>query len=72
MGVEEAGEVSFRRAGRRTQRTLRWAIAYKYPPEEVTTKLLDKETLRRQDLEGIFEGIEPRAAFDVYPTEDDD
>ena len=24
-----------------TSRALRWAIAYKYPPEEVTTSLLD-------------------------------
>lgn len=33
--------------------------------------LLEKETLRRPDLEGIFEGIEPREAFDVFPNEDD-
>ena len=32
--------------------------------------LLEKETLRRPDLEGIFEGIEPREAFDVFPNED--
>jgi len=33
--------------------------------------LLEKETLRRPDLERIFDGIEPREAFDVFPGEDD-
>ena len=33
--------------------------------------LLEKETLRRPDLEGIFEGIEPREAFEVFPNEDE-
>lgn len=39
--------------------------------DKLAEMLLDKETLRRPDLEGIFEGIEPRAAFDVFPNEDD-
>ena len=32
---------------------------------------MEKETLRRPDLERIFDGIEPREAFDVFPGEDD-
>ncbi|HDM2782576.1 TPA: hypothetical protein PZN16_003035, partial [Staphylococcus aureus] len=33
--------------------------------------LLEKETLRRPDLESIFDGIVPRDAYDVFPGEDD-
>ncbi|HIX78822.1 MAG TPA: cell division protein FtsH, partial [Candidatus Corynebacterium faecipullorum] len=39
--------------------------------DKLAEMLLEKETLRRPDLEGIFEGIEPREAFDVFPNEDD-
>ena len=39
--------------------------------DKLAEMLLEKETLRRPDLEGIFEGIEPREAFDVFPHEDD-
>ena len=38
--------------------------------DKLAEMLLEKETLRRPDLEGIFEGIEPREAFDVFPNED--
>ncbi|WIM70684.1 ATP-dependent zinc metalloprotease FtsH [Corynebacterium suedekumii] len=38
--------------------------------DTLATKLLEKETLRRPDLEQIFDGIEPRAAEDVFPGED--
>ena len=36
-------EVDLQRALGSTSSAPRWAIAYKYPPEEVTTKLLDIE-----------------------------
>ncbi|WP_304324881.1 ATP-dependent zinc metalloprotease FtsH [Corynebacterium frankenforstense] len=38
--------------------------------DRLAEKLLEKETLRRPDLENIFAGIEPRAAEDVFPGED--
>ena len=33
-------------------------------------KLLEKETLRRPDLEAIFEGIEPKEIRDIFPDQD--
>jgi DNA ligase (NAD+) len=39
--VVKVDEVSVQRALGATSRAPRWAIAFKYPPEEVTTKLLD-------------------------------
>ena len=39
--VVKVDEVSVQRRLGTTSRAPRWAIAYKYPPEEVTTKLLD-------------------------------
>lgn len=39
--VVKVDEMSFHRRLGTTSRAPRWAIAYKYPPEEVTTKLLD-------------------------------
>ncbi len=39
--VVKVDEVPVQRALGSTSRAPRWAIAYKYPPEEVTTKLLD-------------------------------
>ncbi|MGB3256511.1 MAG: NAD-dependent DNA ligase LigA [Ornithinimicrobium sp.] len=39
--VVKVDEVSVQRALGSTSRAPRWAIAFKYPPEEVTTKLLD-------------------------------
>ena len=38
--------------------------------DKLAEALLEKETLRRPDLERIFDGIEPREAFDVFPGED--
>ncbi|AKE39947.1 ATP-dependent zinc metalloprotease FtsH [Corynebacterium camporealensis] len=38
--------------------------------DKLAEMLLEKETLRRPDLEGIFEGIVPREAEDVFPDED--
>lgn len=34
-------------------------------------KLLEKETLRRPDLEILFEGIEPREALPIFPDQDE-
>ena len=39
--VVKVDEISLQRRLGATSRAPRWAIAYKYPPEEVTTKLLD-------------------------------
>src|SRR5699024_1564388 len=39
--VVKVDEISVQRTLGSTSRAPRWAIAYKYPPEEVTTKLLD-------------------------------
>jgi len=39
--VVKVDEVAFQRRLGSTSRAPRWAIAFKYPPEEVTTKLLD-------------------------------
>ncbi|MBA2574005.1 MAG: NAD-dependent DNA ligase LigA [Nocardioidaceae bacterium] len=41
--VIKVDQVSLQRRLGSTSRAPRWAIAYKYPPEEVTTKLLDIE-----------------------------
>ncbi|MBA2444689.1 MAG: NAD-dependent DNA ligase LigA [Nocardioidaceae bacterium] len=41
--VVKVDQVSLQRRLGSTSRAPRWAIAYKYPPEEVTTKLLDIE-----------------------------
>ncbi|MDO4929343.1 MAG: ATP-dependent zinc metalloprotease FtsH [Corynebacterium sp.] len=37
--------------------------------DTLAAKLLEKETLRRPDLEALFEGIEPRALGEVFPEE---
>ncbi|QGU01254.1 ATP-dependent zinc metalloprotease FtsH [Corynebacterium kalinowskii] len=37
--------------------------------DSLAEKLLEKETLRRPDLEVIFEGLEPRDALEVFPGE---
>lgn len=39
--------------------------------DKLAEKLLEKETLRRPDLEALFEGIEPREVGDVFPNEND-
>ena len=39
--VVKVDEVALQRRLGSTSRAPRWAIAYKYPPEEATTKLLD-------------------------------
>ncbi|RNE49887.1 ATP-dependent zinc metalloprotease FtsH [Corynebacterium alimapuense] len=39
--------------------------------DRLAEKLLEKETLRRPDLEVLFDGIEPREAHDVFPGEND-
>ncbi|MGV0418153.1 ATP-dependent zinc metalloprotease FtsH [Corynebacterium segmentosum] len=39
--------------------------------DKLAEALLEKETLRRPDLESIFDGIVPRDAYDVFPGEDD-
>ncbi|QDZ41975.1 ATP-dependent zinc metalloprotease FtsH [Corynebacterium sp. sy039] len=38
--------------------------------DKLAEKLLEKETLRRPDLEALFEGITPREVGDVFPDED--
>ncbi len=38
--------------------------------DKLVELLLEKETLRRPDLEGVFDGIEPEAAEEVFPGED--
>ena len=40
--------------------------------DKLAEKLLEKETLRRPDLEAIFDGIEPREIIDVFPNQDVD
>lgn len=40
--------------------------------DTLASKLLEKETLRRPDLEAIFQGIQPRAITDVFPDQDQD
>ncbi|MGJ4050655.1 ATP-dependent zinc metalloprotease FtsH [Corynebacterium macclintockiae] len=38
--------------------------------DTLASKLLEKETLRRPDLEAIFEGIETREVSDIFPMQD--
>lgn len=38
--------------------------------DTLASKLLEKETLRRPDLESIFEGIETREVSDIFPMQD--
>ncbi|MDY3127608.1 MAG: ATP-dependent zinc metalloprotease FtsH [Corynebacterium sp.] len=38
--------------------------------DKLVEALLEKETLRRPDIEAIFAGIEPRESFEVFPNED--
>ncbi|WBT08415.1 ATP-dependent zinc metalloprotease FtsH [Corynebacterium sp. SCR221107] len=38
--------------------------------DKLAEKLLEKETLRRPDLEALFEGITPREVGEVFPGED--
>lgn len=40
--------------------------------DTLAEKLLEKETLRRPDLEAIFDGIEPREIADIFPDQDVD
>jgi DNA ligase (NAD+) len=42
--VVKVDQIAFQRALGSTSRAPRWAIAFKYPPEEVTTKLIDIRT----------------------------
>ncbi|MCS4490240.1 ATP-dependent zinc metalloprotease FtsH [Corynebacterium sp. ES2794-CONJ1] len=39
--------------------------------DKLAEKLLEKETLRRPDLEALFSGITPRDVGEVFPGEDD-
>ena len=39
--------------------------------DKLVELLLEKETLRRPDLEGVFDGIVPRESFDVFEGEDE-
>jgi hypothetical protein len=39
--VVKVDQIALQRQLGPTSRALRWAIAYKYPPEKVTTRLLD-------------------------------
>ena len=38
--------------------------------DTLASKLLEKETLRRPDLEAIFEGIDTREVADIFPMQD--
>ncbi|WP_035010983.1 ATP-dependent zinc metalloprotease FtsH [Corynebacterium jeikeium] len=38
--------------------------------DTLASKLLEKETLRRPDLEAIFEGIDTREVSDIFPMQD--
>ena len=38
--------------------------------DKLAEKLLEKETLRRPDLEALFDGLQPRPVGDVFPNED--
>lgn len=38
--------------------------------DKLAEKLLEKETLRRPDLEALFDGLDPRPVGDVFPNED--
>ncbi|HIW95803.1 MAG TPA: ATP-dependent zinc metalloprotease FtsH [Candidatus Corynebacterium gallistercoris] len=40
--------------------------------DRLAEKLLEKETLRRPDLEAIFEGMTPREVTDIFPMQDVD
>ncbi|MBC3185713.1 ATP-dependent zinc metalloprotease FtsH [Corynebacterium sp. zg-331] len=42
---------------------------YRDDLDRLAEKLLEKETLRRPDLEALFEGIEPVSAGEVFPDE---
>lgn len=49
-----------------------YAILHRYRDhlDELAAKLLEKETLRRPDLEVLFSDIEPAAAEELFPDED--